>query len=135
GARDVLAVCKIRNNVRSEPAEMIASVDKKTLTEAVRPVDVGVDAEDLGVVCETEQVCVARSCTLKVKVAIEFIFAAESLVQTRLQRILMAAVENRHLIVVERTGRNVRQRIELQQSLRLGADRYDVASEGQAGGR
>ena len=47
----------------------------------------------------------------------------------------MAAVENCPLIVIKRIAGNVWQRIKLQQSLCLRADRYNVAGEWQAGCR
>src|ERR1700734_4204431 len=54
---------------------------------------------------------------------------AERLVQVRKQRILMAAIEYRDLVVVERVTANVRRGIELQQRKRLGADRNHIAGK------
>ncbi len=132
-AGNVLPVFKIGHDVRSQPAEMIARVQKEMLAEAVRPVDVGVDPESIGRIGETEQIGVAGPGALEVEAPIEFVFAADCLVQARLQRILMAAVENRHLVVIERIAGNVGQRIELQQGLRLRADRDHIAGKGQPG--
>ena len=75
----------------SETAEVIAGVDEKMLAEAVSPVDVGVDAESIGGIGETEQVDVARPRALEVEVPVELVFAAERLVEARLQCVLMDA--------------------------------------------
>ena len=63
---------------------MIACVDKEMLAETVRPVDVRIDAESIGRIGETEQVGVACPCALEIEVSVEFVFAAERLVQPRL---------------------------------------------------
>ncbi len=98
----------------------------------MRPVDVGVDAQSVSLIDKAEEVGDAAPGALKVEGAVELVSAAKCLVQARQERVLMGAVENRHLVVIERVAVNVRQGIELQQRLRLGADRDDIAGKRQA---
>ena len=60
---------------------MITTVEEKTLVEAVRPVDVGVDAQSVRLIDEAEQISRAPAGALKVKGSIEIVSAAECLVQ------------------------------------------------------
>ena len=89
----------------SEPAEVIAAKEEEALVEAMRPVDVGVDAQSVGLIDEAEQIAIAGPRALKVEAPIELVPAAERLVQARKKRILMAAVENGYLVVVKRSCR------------------------------
>jgi hypothetical protein len=67
------------------------------MVEAMRPVDVSVDAQRVGCVDKAEEVSVAGPDALEVKASIKFVSVPERLVQVRKQRILMAAVEYREL--------------------------------------
>ncbi len=82
---------------------------------------------------EAEQIPLAPAGTLKVKASIELVSAAECLIQAQKKRVLMGAVKNRYLVVIERITRNVGCGIELQQRLGLGADRDHVAGKRLAG--
>ena len=84
------------------------------LAEAMRPVDVRIDAERVRGIDEAEEVRAARPRALQIESSIKLVFAPQRLVQPRMQRILMAAVENGDLVVVERIAADVRQRIKLQ---------------------
>ena len=100
-----MAIFKVRRNQRPQPAEVVAGIEEQMLVEAVRPVDVGVDAERVGRVDETEQVHASGPRALQVKAAIELVLAAKRLVEPRLHHVLMGVVESGHLIVVERSCR------------------------------
>jgi hypothetical protein len=52
------------------------------LDSAVRPVDVGVDAERVSCIDEAEEVDAAGARALEIEAAVELVFAAESLVET-----------------------------------------------------
>src|ERR1700722_17368635 len=103
------------------------------MVEAMRPVDISVDTQRVGRVDEAEEIGVAGAGALEVKAAINLVSMAERLVQVRTQRILMAAIEHRNLVVVERVTANVGRRIKLQQRLGLGADRNHVAGKRRMG--
>ena len=87
-----MPVLKIGHDLGSEPAEVIAAIHEEALVEAVGPVDVGVDAQSVGLIDEAEQVSAAGPGALKVEVPIKFVSAAECLVQARQERVLMGAV-------------------------------------------
>ena len=56
GARDVLLVLKLRSHQSAQTAEVIAGVKEEVLVDAMRPVDVRIQAERVGGVDEAEEV-------------------------------------------------------------------------------
>src|SRR5271169_5711379 len=103
------------------------------LAEAVRPVDVGVEAEGVGRVDEAEEIHAACSRALEVEAAVELVLAANRLIEPRLHHVLMAVAERGRLVIVKRIASDVGGGIEPEKCLSLRADRYLVVCVGHAG--
>ena len=132
--RHVHAVVKVGSDLGAQSAESVTGEEEQIRLDAVRPVDVAVDAERAGLIDKAEQVHVVGSRALKRKPSIELVLSPEGLIQMGLQRILVRIGHHRRLIVIACHISDVGQRIELQQRLRLRTDRNLIIRVGRARG-
>ena len=88
-------VLEFGDHLRAQTAEVIAGVEEEMLIQAVRPVDVRVEAERVCGVDEAEEIDVVGADALEVEVAIELIALAQRFVEARLQAVLVTGCSAR----------------------------------------
>ena len=137
GAGDVEALREERHVARGVAAELIAEVDEELRPEGVTPVDGGGVVELAAGGQKAEEIGIIGARALQLERAGEIVLAAQLADGAELQAVLMEAADDGQLIVVAGLAAEVRQRIEVEQGLRLRADavqRNTVAGDGKTGG-
>src|SRR5579863_1479825 len=74
---DVLLVCKLGPHQHAQAAEVVCSIEEEMLIKAVRPVDVGVEAQRVGGVNKVEKVNTVGAGALEVEVSPELVSLAQ----------------------------------------------------------
>src|SRR4051812_42892387 len=97
--------------------------------QTMRPVDVRVQTQSVGNIDKTEQVLAVCANALEIEGPVNLVTFANRLVHSRLKNVLVAAVENRNLKVIERIAGDVRQRIQFEQRRGLRTDWHLIVRE------
>ena len=106
----------------AEPAELITKVQEHPRSQAMRPVNIAVEAEQIRGISESEEIRHIRARALECEASVNLILHIDGLVEARLQGILVRRARQRNLIVIALASIEIRQGIKLQQRFSLRTD-------------